>query len=208
MNLEFTNVYESLLKEISVKNIGIFPGKFKPPHKGHFKTCEVASKENDIVVLLISSKEHEGITAETSFNIWNIYKKYIPNIVPYVALPSPVLATYDLVNILNTGSLDQPFKSNAKEIIDNSKELESYLNVGNGINVNLYSSPEDQERYMRMKKQPFMGRSVLDIKIRPVARLASATDFRAAITGKGNISSFLPSTLSNEDKLNIVELLV
>ena len=47
---------EELLKEIPVIDIGIFPGKFKPPHRGHFKTAKVANSENKIVFILILKK--------------------------------------------------------------------------------------------------------------------------------------------------------
>lgn len=209
MRFSFSKLFESLLKEISVKNIGIFPGKFKPPHKGHFKTCEVASRENDVVLVLISNKEHEGLTPEQSFNIWNIYKNYLPNIIPFISTPTPVLATYDIASLLNAGELDSvPVKSNVKELIQNSRVIESFLNVGNSINLNLYSSPEDQERYSRILKAPFMGKNVLKIDFKPVDRLTSATKFREAIKTKKNIDSFLPPVLSKEEKINIIKMLV
>jgi len=208
MRFRFSKVFESLLKEVAVKNIGIFPGKFKPPHVGHFKTCEVASQENEVVLVLISNKEHEGFTPEQSFNIWNIYRKYLNNIIPFISTPTPVLATYDVASLLNSGETESiPVKSNVKELIQNSKVIESFLNVGNSINLNLYSSPEDQERYKRILKSPFMGRNVLKIDFRPVDRLTSATKFREAIRSKSNIEQFLPDTLSREDKINIINIL-
>ena len=208
MRFSFSRIFESLLKEVAVKNIGIFPGKFKPPHRGHFKTCEVASKENDVVLVLISNKEHEGYTPEHSFNIWNIYKKYLPNIVPFITTPTPVLGTYDVAALLNSGDVESfQVKTNVKELIQNSRVIESYLNVGNSIKLNLYSSPEDQDRYSRILKSPFMGKNVLDISFKPVDRLTSATQFRDAIKHKKDLTSFLPEVLSKDDKLNIIKLL-
>jgi cytidyltransferase-like protein len=210
MPFNFYNVYESLLKEIQLRKIGIFPGKFKPPHKGHYRTCEVASKENDIVLVLISSKEHESYTGEQSFNIWNIYKKYLPNIIPFIATPTPVLATYDLANIFNNGEfIPQSInpRSNILELINNSKEVSSYINVGNNIELNLYSSPEDQERYKRMKSEIYIGKTVLDINFKEVDRLTSATKFREAIRTNNNIESFLPSRLDQDDVVNILNIL-
>jgi cytidyltransferase-like protein len=210
MPFNFYNVYESLLKEIQLRKIGIFPGKFKPPHKGHYRTCEVASKENDIVLVLISSKEHESYTAEQSFNIWSIYKKYLPNIIPFIATPTPVLATYDLANILNNGEFipqNTSPKSNILELINNSKEVSSYINVGNNIELNLYSSPEDQERYKRMRSETYIGKTVLDINFKEVDRLTSATKFREAIKTNNNVESFLSFRLDQDDIENILNIL-
>jgi len=211
MEFNFSKLFEQLLKEIDVKDIGVFPGKFKPPHKGHFKTCEVACRENDVVVVLISSKEHEGYTAEDAFNIWSIYGKYLDNIMPYIVTPTPVQACYDLANILNNGEYKSSpkspqIKSNANEIVAHSKVLESFINVGNSINLNLYSSPEDQSRFNNIQKEPYKGRSILKIDYKPVDRLTSATKFREAIKTNGNIESFLPK-ISKEDKNAIINIL-
>ena len=212
MNYKFEKLIESLLKEVNTKNIGVFPGKFKPPHKGHYKTCEVASKENDIVVVLISDKEHEGYTAEASFIIWNIYKKYLTNIVPFIVRPTPVLACYELANIINNGQYaatqqSTAPKTNIQELIDNSKVIESFINVGNNVNLNLYSSPEDQTRFERMRKEPYMGKSILDINFKPVDRMTSATKFREALKNNGDILSFLPCNISEEDLQQIINIL-
>jgi len=212
MVYRFARLFEQLLKEIDVKDIGVFPGKFKPPHRGHFKTCKVASSENDMVVVFISNKPHEGYTAEQSFNIWNIYKKYLPNIIPFIATPTPVLACYDLANILNNGvfkptpNSQQP-RSNAGELITHSKVIESYINVGNSVNLNLYSSPEDQERFKNMQKEPYKGNSILKISYKPVDRLTSASEFRKALQTKKDIASFIPPELSPTDKKAVINIL-
>lgn len=210
MLTNFYRVYESLLKEVNVRRIGIFPGKFKPPHKGHYRTCAVACKENDIVIVLISDKEHEGYTAETSFNVWNIYRKYLHNIIPFITTPTPVAATYELVNILNNGGYYPPNiqpKSNVQELINNSKELSSYVSVGNNIDVNLYSSPEDQSRYARIKKEPYLGKTVTNINFQGVDRLTSATKFREALKTGTGVESYLPSRLDSEDIQDVLNIL-
>ena len=208
----FLNIIEQLLKEVDVKKIGIFPGKFKPPHVGHFKTCEEASKQNSIVIVLISAKEHEGLTAEKSFKIWDIYKKYLKNIFVFVATPSPVLATYDLANILNNGEYKPSIKSkaprsNALEIIDNFKELSSFINVGNNVELNLYSSFEDRVNFKNILKEPYKGKNILNIKFKPVKRITSATKMRQAINNQANLNSFLPAILNKEDKNTIINII-
>lgn len=212
MAYSFGKLFEQLLKEIDVKNIGVFPGKFKPPHRGHFETCKVAAAENDMVAVLISNKPHEGISAEQSFNIWNIYKKYIPNIIPFISTPTPVLACYDLANILNNGvykpspASSSP-KSNVNDLVSNSREIESYINVGNSIILNLYSSPEDQARFKNIQKEPYVGNSILKIEYRPVNRLTSASEFRKAIMSNRDVDSFLPSEIKQDDRIKIKNII-
>jgi cytidyltransferase-like protein len=212
MGLSYVEIFEQLLKEVDTKNVGLFPGKFKPPHIGHFKTCEIASKENDIVFVLISSKEHEGITAEKSFNIWSIYKNYLPNIFPFIVTPTPVLACYDIANILNNGEYkptktSQTPKSNAPDIIESNKELSSYLSVGNNINLNLYSSKEDQSRFKNINTNVYKGKGIIQINLKPIARIASASNLRLALSNNQRIDSFLPKVLKSSDKSKIINIL-
>jgi hypothetical protein len=101
-------------------NIGIFPGKFKPPHLGHFMGVKELSKYQGIekVMVIISSKEQDGITAEMSKEIWEIYKKYEPKIEAIISKEiSPINATYEELKTVD---------SNKKVFLTLShKELES-----------------------------------------------------------------------------------
>jgi cytidyltransferase-like protein len=206
---------EELIKEIPVISIGMFPGKFKPPHKGHFKTCKVAAQKNKVVYVLISAKEHEGITPDLSLEIWTIYKKYIPNMEPFIVSATPVVATYELLNILNNGGTFVPAKttqtpvSNVEEVVQSSPILLSYLNKGNNFKANLYSSPEDAQRYRNAKKEPYMGNNVVSIDFKTVDRSTSATLFRQSLKTQNNfeIERFLPTELSREDKKAVINIL-
>lgn len=212
MKLSFKKIFENLLKEVDVKEIGIFPGKFKPPHKGHFLTCLKASKQNKIVIVLISSKEHEGITADMSLNIWNIYKKYLNNIIPFICSPTPVLGCLEAANIFNNGQY-KPLpgspnpKSNIQEIFDSSPELTSFINVGNNIELNLYASNEDISRFNSIMKEPYKGKNVMSIKFQPVDRVTSASEFRESLKTGKNAEKFLPKELSKQDRSDIINIL-
>ena len=95
--------------------IALFPGAFKPPTKGHFlavkelatNTFKAAKWDSDqtgkitpgtlrskkaedkvdTVLVIISNKARNGISAEDSLKVWNIYKKYLPNNVDIIISP-------------------------------------------------------------------------------------------------------------------------
>jgi hypothetical protein len=66
-------IYEEITKE----SIALYPGKFKPPHKGHFEVAKQLLDKVNKVEILISGKEVEGITAEQSKAIWELYNKLL-----------------------------------------------------------------------------------------------------------------------------------
>ena len=97
----------------------LYPGAFKPPHRGHFEVVKsllngthggkiydkdtadkVASashagksdKVDNInkVVVFIGGKERNGISPEISKAIWNIYKKYLGDVELYYEVPNPM----------------------------------------------------------------------------------------------------------------------
>jgi len=82
--------------------VALYPGKFKPPHRGHLNVLNQLSSNPDIekVIVLISPKPHEGITAEQSLDIWE--KLYLPltinpNKVEFVVSQvTPVKDVYDI----------------------------------------------------------------------------------------------------------------
>jgi len=75
-------IVEDLLREGS-PDVGpcFFPGKFKPPHKGHFEAAKYLASLNyiNIVYVIISNVTKFGITSEDSLYIWQEYLKAEPN---------------------------------------------------------------------------------------------------------------------------------
>ena len=95
--------------------VALFPGAFKPPTKGHFLAVKElatntfkaakwdqdergritpgtlksgkADERVDRVQVIISNKPRNGISAEDSLKVWNIYKKYLPNNVDIMISP-------------------------------------------------------------------------------------------------------------------------
>ena len=75
-------IVEDLLREAS-PDVGpcFYPGKFKPPHKGHFEAAKYLASKPYInkVYVIISRVTKFGITPEDSLYIWNEYLKAEPN---------------------------------------------------------------------------------------------------------------------------------
>jgi len=87
--------------ESSGKRIALFPGKFKPPHRGHFDYVNQIAKRSDVdeVIILISPVDFPEVTNEQSLAIWKEYlKNGEPNITAKIAdYRSPVQAVYEFV---------------------------------------------------------------------------------------------------------------
>jgi hypothetical protein len=80
-----------------------YPGRFKPPHKGHYKAAtELASRDYiQMVYILISKKVVDGITPEDSLMIWNTFLKAEPNpkiSVSIATADSPVVSIIQYLN--------------------------------------------------------------------------------------------------------------
>jgi hypothetical protein len=75
-------IVEDLLREGS-PDVGpcFFPGKFKPPHKGHFEAAKYLASQYYInkVYVIISNVTKFGITPQDSLYIWQEYLKAEPN---------------------------------------------------------------------------------------------------------------------------------
>jgi len=114
-------------EEETQPTIAIFPGAFKPPHKGHFDVVEQLLKVSDQVVILISPKTRDGITADESMAVWNLYKAKLDGSVEVrVSAITPIKETYDVV----ADNPDTEFRvAFGKGEIDRYKTIEKYPNV-------------------------------------------------------------------------------
>jgi len=112
------------LPEITMKKIGIFTGKFKPPHKGHYEIIKRALAENDQVMIYVSDRPEGGITADKAIKI---LKKYIgknsKNTIIKKTSISPVRSAYQLIYALGE-TADAPNHA-----------------------ITLYAAPDDMSRF-------------------------------------------------------------
>jgi cytidyltransferase-like protein len=107
-NKPFKPIVKSLIKHLLPENfklpkktIALYGGKFKPPHKGHLEAVKSLMNKADEIIIIISPKEHEGITAQQSLKIWN--NLFIPKLglkkvkAVITSLPSPITQTLDTI---------------------------------------------------------------------------------------------------------------
>lgn len=191
--------------------IALYPGAFKPPHRGHFEIAQrllngsingklygldnykqaggnVLDKrfdkveKVDKVVVFIGGNERNGINKEQSAAIWNIYKKYIPNIEIVTEEGNPMTLARNYAALHNNE--------------------EFYAVVG----IREKDDLKDLGRISAFKKTPNVrGLSVTSNDSNDVR----ATNFRKAILS-GNLDQvrdFFPKSLSSDEMLKILNML-
>lgn len=111
------------LPEITMNRIGIFTGKFKPPHKGHYEIIKRALAENDQVRIYVSDKPEGGIDADTAIKILKRYFGKNRKIVIEKTSISPVRSAYRFIYALGE-----------------SKDAPNHA-------ISLYADPDDMKRF-------------------------------------------------------------
>ena len=190
--------------------IALYPGAFKPPHKGHFEITEsllggiqgkvydldnykdagaaVMNKDfdgiykADKVVIFIGAGERNGITQRQAEEIWNIYKKYLPNVEIIASDKNPMVE--------------------ARDYAANNPNEEFYAVTG----VRSEEDYVDLKRISTFKKTPNVKGLSVTSKLSSGIR---ATNFRKAILS-GNldeIKDFFPAKLSSGEILKILNML-
>ena len=190
--------------------IALYPGAYKPPHRGHFEIAtsllsgmqgrvysiddfrdagpSTLNKDSDSsikvdkVVVFIGAGERNGINQAQSEAIWKIYQKYIPNLEIITSEKNPML--------------------DARDYAANNPDEEFYAVTG----VRGEEDFVDLRRISTFKKTPNVkGLAVTSKESREIR----ATNFRKAILS-GNldiIRDFFPEKLSSEEILKILNML-
>jgi hypothetical protein len=86
---------ESLIKD----KIALFPGAFKPPHKGHFDVIDQLVHRPDIseVQIIVSTKDRGGVSLKQSLAIWQLYINKLGPKVKLVPYNIPVKYVIDTI---------------------------------------------------------------------------------------------------------------
>ena len=171
LNLKSMN---SLVKELiqpllEGETVALYPGKFKPPHAGHFEVAKDLLTKADRVVIIISPKQIDNITASQSKTVWELYKTLLGNKIEIViAEGSPVKYVLDYIK-------GHP----------NDKFLAAF---GKG----------EFDRYKALVDKPNVtivdgGTKTVE------GKNLNASDFRTALNTNQNITQFLPAGIDYQD---------
>ena len=170
------------------QNIALYPGKFKPPHGGHFNVAKqiISNPEVDKLIIFVSPREHDGINVEQAVTIWNYYSQYLPGDVEVrVADVSPVGSVYDYIDNEGEAGTDLHLILGEKDIGPNGR----FKNA----------APRAAGR----------GIEVAEVPLPPQMGGVSATQMRAALRS-GKLGSFkrgLPVELNDSDINDIIAIL-
>lgn len=188
--------------------IALYPGAFKPPHRGHFNVVKslldgsyngtLYNKDDyqdkasslfkgnnndkpkiDKVIIFIGGGERNGIDKDEATHIWNIYKKHLGNVEIVDGQKNPMFAAKDYARENEEGEFVAVTGIRGKEDFVDLKRVTTFNNVDNVQGLALASAPGSGIR---------------------------ATDFRKNILS-GNLDTivdFFPEELSREEILNIL----
>lgn len=152
------------LLESSTPIVALYPGKFKPPHQGHFNVVQQASEIADEVVVIMSNIPKDEFTPEQSMEVWDLYKDLLPSNVEIKVSTksSPVSEVFDII------------KDKSRDFI---------VLYGKGERSRYAAIDKDREKYSNVQ--------IVDAG---TAENFNATDLRAAIRNKDleDIQTFLP----------------
>lgn len=180
---KFKNLYNKVVVENDEREtVALYPGGYKPPTKGHYHSFEYILQDADKGVIFIGKKERDGITAEQSKQIWEIYAKYLGK--PVDAIISDVT----------------PVKS-VYEYADENKDINIIVGAGD--------KDDDVKRYSYFEKNIETYPLVRITKIPLQAEGISGTKTRELIAKDINkaIDYFVPNIVSEDDREVIRNLL-
>jgi cytidyltransferase-like protein len=168
-------ISDFIVEEITKESIALYPGKFKPPHKGHFDVAKQLLKKVNRVEIIISSKPVDGITAEQSKKVWELY------------------------NTLLGGDLDIKIIQGSPV----TYVLDTIEANPNNHYVAVYGKGEE-DRYRNVGKDPrYMNAEIFDGGTTTSdGGNINATDFRNALRSGQDITKFIPDGLDKQDVFN------
>ena len=162
------------LLEATSNTVALYPGKFKPPHKGHFAVAKQLLDKADKVIIVISPITVDGVTAQQSEAVWNLYSTLLGDKLDIkVANGSPVKYVLDTIKENPEGNFIVAYGKG---------EEDRYKSLVNNPNIQIVDGGtiSDEEGNL------------------------NATDFRNALQTNQDISRFLPDGIYYKDFLKAV----
>lgn len=172
-------IAKCLLVEQFTEKVSLYPGAFKPPHKGHVATAlKAIDDKTDRVIIFMSTKERDGVSVDQAQQVWDLYKQNNPELekVEIVQTPVPVKAVYDYAK-------DNP-----------SHDIRAVFGKG------------EQERFQSLlDKEKYPHVEVFDAGMEGTF---SATNLRKAIRDNDleTINEFIPDNINVDDFMSIFQL--
>lgn len=179
--------YSQTLREVLARNIALYPGKFKPPHGGHFNVAKQIAENPDVdkLIVLVSPRPHESITPTQALQIWSIYEKYIDGDVEVrLSRISPVGDVYDFID-------DESVEGDTLHLVLGEKDIEG----------GRFSSAA--------RRAADRGVQVQEVPIPPQMGGVSATQMRNALVNNDDKTFIagLPTELNDKDVRDILRVL-
>jgi hypothetical protein len=112
--------------------LAVVPGAFKPPHRGHVAMVSEYAGEADEVIVLVSPVEREGITADQSIALWNIYLEELP---------------YDNIKVMRS-PVNSPVTA-AYQFVENPDDNPLWAQPGDEVIMGVSTKGGDEERFCR-----------------------------------------------------------
>ena len=144
------NIAKLLLMEEITESVALYPGAFKPPHKGHvdaiLKSINFALNHDRKIngpsmpsstqtpgkaIVFVSEKTRENVDFNESLAVWDLYKEVIPelNNVEFISTPTPVKAVYDYVKENPTHDIKAVFGKGEESRYERLLDKEKYPTV-------------------------------------------------------------------------------
>ena len=119
-----------IIIEPTPKKVALYPGAFKPPHRGHFELVQRLSKVADEVLIVISPIARDGITAQQSLSAWKLYLPMLPKAKVVISdVASPVTYVYDYIKANPQQDIVVAFGKGEEERYKALLNKEKYSNI-------------------------------------------------------------------------------
>jgi nicotinamide mononucleotide adenylyltransferase len=174
--------FKLFFEQLDAETVAVFPGGYKPPTNGHFEALKELLRNANRGIVYIGKSPRDGITQDQSYQIWSIYKQYLPTRVDIIKSPiTPVKSTYDFVE----------------------------ENPNTTVLVGAGDKDEDITRFNSFIKNPQKYPNVNIVPVGIKGNNISGTKSREMIMSKdsGAIDYFTPPELSDADKNTIKQIL-
>ena len=169
-------IAQQLLEAGDKETIALFPGAFKPPHKGHFEVVQQLLDKADQVVVLVSPKTRDGVDADESVAIWELYKTLLNSSVEVkLTEESPIREVYNVVK--------------------NNPDTNFILAAGKG-EVDRFKSALQFPNVEIFDAGMLAGEDVNATGLRNAIKINSKTE----------IEKYLPKGINTDDFINILEI--